>query len=49
MPPQSGGSFLGIEFSRKGKKYFEQELGLIGAAARIWGQWLEEGKGGAEI
>lgn len=37
MPPQSGGSFLGIEFSRKGKKHFEQELGFIGAAVRIRG------------
>lgn len=49
MPPRSGGSFPGIEFSRKGKKRFEQELGFIGAAARVGGQWLEEGKGGAEI
>lgn len=49
MPPQSGGSFLGIEFSRKGKKCLEQELGFIGAAGRMWGPWLEAGKGGAEI
>lgn len=49
MPPQLGGSFLGIEFSSKGKKHFEQELEFIEAAGRMWGQWLEAGKGSAEI
>lgn len=49
MPPQLGGSFLGIEFSSKGKKHFEQELEFIETAGRMWGQWLEAGKGSAQI